>query len=159
MAFLVTACVLFIIASFSVKDSGGFLNANAFGTLIYWLLTIVGAVWYLYRFGFPKAMDNNGQGEKTFQVLLSIFVPLLVGMGIALAIYYLLFGLAILLLASLGYIVTVALVVGLFFGIRFLINIYFNPTGTEQQQSWLIILSVVVSIVLLFASLWANSVF
>ncbi len=156
VAFLVTACVMFIISSFAVRDDGGFMKSNAFGSLIYWILTISGGIWYVYRFGFPKARKAPDEGEKTYLVLLSVFVPLLIGMGMALVVYYAFYGLLLLLMASLGYVVTVALIAGLFFAVRFLINLYFKPTDNNTQQTWLVILSLLLSIGLLIIAFYAT---
>ena len=159
VALLVTAFVLFAIASFAIGNGSNFLNPNAFRTLIYWILVIVGAMWYVYRFGFPRAKANKGAGEEIFQLLLSLFVPLLIGAGLALAVYYAFYGLAILLLASLGYIVAAALIISMFFAVRFLIDIYFKPKAeNKNQQIWMVLLSLLISIVLLVFALLLNGV-
>ncbi len=157
IGFLITAAVLFIIASFAVGTDVSFLNANAFKSMTFWVLTIFCAMWYHYRFGTKIATSDKETGEKTVAVLFSVFIPLLVGMGMALVGYYLFYGLALLVMVSLGYIVIAALVIGMLFAVRFLINLYFKPTAeTGHHRAWMIPLSLLASIALLTAALWIS---
>ncbi len=134
IGFLITAAVLFIIASFAVGTDVSFLNANAFKSMTFWVLTIFCAMWYHYRFGTPAAKPDEQTGKKTLRILASIFIPLLVSIGIILVVYYIFYGLALLVLISLGYLVTASLILGILFTLRFLVDIYFYPTKESKNQ-------------------------
>ncbi len=158
VAFLVTASVIFIVSAFAVGNVGESLNPNAFSSYIYWILVLAGTGWYIYKFGFPRS-KQSGEGEQTYITLLSISVPLLVGMGLALVAYYVFYGLAILFLAALGYIITLAIVVGMIFAVRFLIDLYFKSHASTPRQTWAMMLSLIASIALLLLALYTKVLF
>jgi hypothetical protein len=155
VAFFATACVIFIVKLLAIGSLETFLGSNAFSSILYWLISLAATVWYIYRYGFPKTQKAEDLGEKTYSVLLALFIPLLIGMGIGLIVYYIIYGLSILFMAAIGYIIAILLVVDIFYGIRFLIKVYFKPGEISKYVQWgAIVISLLIAIVLLILAIY-----
>jgi hypothetical protein len=156
VAFFTTACVIFGVKFLTIHPSETFLTPNAFSSMLYWIMSFIAAIWYVYIYGFPKTLLRvDAPGEKTYFFLLSIFLPLLIGMGIGFVLYYTLFGLSVLFIATFGYLVAVLLVAGIFYMVRLLINLHFKPKELKPfLQNVVIWLSLAVSFGLLVVALF-----
>jgi hypothetical protein len=104
-----------------------FLSPNAFNSLLYWTIAVAATAWYAYIYGFPKMPDEENSGKKAYLFVLTFCTPIFVGIGIGAAAYYILYGLSVLFMASIAYIVALLLVVSLFYVTWFLIRLYFKP--------------------------------
>lgn len=132
LAFYTTACVIFGIILLAMESLDTFLDQNAFKSLLYWTVVIVATAWYSYFYGFPKTQNEDGSGKKAYPVLLALSTPVFIGIGIGVIIYYILYALSVLFMASIGYIVALLLVVSLFYVTWFLIGLYFKPDKPEK---------------------------
>jgi hypothetical protein len=95
---------------------GVFLSRNVFGSLLYWILAVSSAAYYIYIRGFPKIHS----------FFYAFFMPLFVGYGIAAMVYYMLYVLSAYFMVAVGYIVILLLVLSLFYTTWFLITLYFS---------------------------------
>jgi hypothetical protein len=127
IAFYTTACVIFGIILLAMDSLDTFLDQNAFTSLLYWIIAVVSTAWYAYSCGFPKTQAEEGSDKTTCPVMLAFFTPIFVGIGIGVVVYYMLYALSVLFMASIGYIVALLLIASLFYATWFHINLYFKP--------------------------------
>jgi hypothetical protein len=127
LAFYITACVIFEIILLAMDSLNTFLSQNAFTSLLYWIIVVASTAWYTYFYGFPKTQPEENSNKKVYPVVLAFFTPILVGMGIGVVVYYILYALSVLFMASIGYIITLLLVASLVYTTWFLIGLYFKP--------------------------------
>ncbi|MDR2448473.1 MAG: hypothetical protein LBD52_00750 [Prevotellaceae bacterium] len=135
LAFYTTACVIFGIILLAMDSLDTFLDQNAFNSLLYWTIAVIAMAWYSYFYGLPKTQNEDGTGKKTYPILLALFTPVFIGVGIGVIIYYILYALSALFLAFIGYIVAILLVVSLFYVTWFLIGLYFKPDKPGKMIS------------------------
>jgi hypothetical protein len=138
-------------------DSYGiFLPRNAFSSLLYWFFSVSSTACYIYIRGFPTIRSTKGKGKPFRVFIYAFFMPLFIGYGISLIIYYVLYALSTLSMAATGYIVILLLVMSLFYTVWFLINLYFinlNKRLNPILRKSVMIVSLVTSFVLLILSL------
>ncbi|MDR0738011.1 MAG: hypothetical protein LBF39_02945 [Prevotellaceae bacterium] len=156
LAFYTTACIIFGIILLAMDSLDTFLDQNAFNSLLYWTIVIVATAWYSYFYGFPKTQDVDGAGKGTYPVLFALSTPVFIGVGIGVVIYYILYALSVLFLASIGYIVTLLLIVSLFYVTWFLIGLYFKPDEkiSPTLQKTIMSFSLIVAFGFLLLSLY-----
>jgi hypothetical protein len=89
---------------------------------------------YAYFYGFPKTQPEENTDKKVYPVMLAFFTPIFIGIGIGVIVYYIIYALSALFMASIGYIVTLLLVVSLFYVTWFLIGLYFKPNNKMSPE-------------------------
>jgi hypothetical protein len=129
LASYTTACVIFGIILLAMDSLDTFLSQNAFTSLLYWIIVVASTAWYTYFYGFPKTQQKENTDKKVYPVALAFFTPILIGIGVGVVVYYILYALSVLFMASISYIVTLLLVVSLFYTTWFLIGLYFKPNS------------------------------
>jgi hypothetical protein len=151
LAFYTTACVIFGIILLAMDSLDTFLSPNAFNSLLYWTIAVAATAWYSYFYGFPKIQGEESSGKKTYLLVLTFLTPIFVGIGIGVLAYYILYGLSVLFMASICYIVALLLVVSLFYVTWFLIRLYFKPS--EKINPTLRITAMIFSLIIAFGLL------
>jgi hypothetical protein len=157
LAFHITTCVIFCTLLLTMDSFSVFLPRNVFSSLLYWILAVSSTTCYTYIYGFPKTRLVEESGKKKHSLTYAFFMPLLIGYGVGIVVYYMLRALSTLCMSAIGYIVVALLAMSLFYTTWFLINLYFklgkrlNPALRKS----VITVSLVWSFGLLLLSLFA----
>jgi hypothetical protein len=128
LAFHITTCVIFCTLLLTMDSFGIFLPRNVFSSLLYWVLAVSSTACYIYIYGFPKTQNAEGREnrKKNHSLFYAFSMPLFIGYGIAVMVYYMLYALSALFMTTVGYVVVLLLIASLFYTTWFLINLYFN---------------------------------
>jgi hypothetical protein len=118
LAFHITTCVIFCTLLLARDSYSLFFPRNVFSSLLYWVFAVSSTAYYIYICGFPKTPSHS--------LFYAFSMPLFIGYGIAVLMYYMLYALSTLFMAAVGYIVVLLLIASLFYTTWFLINLYFN---------------------------------
>jgi hypothetical protein len=136
---------------------GVFLPQNVFCSLLYWIIAVSSTTCYTYIYGFPKTLIVEGSREKNHSLTYAFFMPLLIGYGVGVVVYYMLRVLSALCMPAIGYVVVTLLIMSLFYTTWFLINLYFKQGKrlNPALRKSVIAVSLVWSFGLLLLSLFA----